>query len=71
MARKETVNLLANAYGGSNPPLPTRLIMNDLGSQTAPHFFARKGRVGSLWAHFLTSSFGLGQGETQGTVPLA
>ncbi len=30
------VNLLANAYAGSNPALPTMLKINDLGSRKAP-----------------------------------
>ena len=55
-----TVNLLANAYAGSNPALPTIFICNDLGSFMAPFFVARETRVGSLWAHFCTLIFGCG-----------
>ena len=32
----KTVNLLDNAYAGSNPALPTIFIINDLGSRKAP-----------------------------------
>jgi hypothetical protein len=48
-----TVNLLANAYAGSNPALPTIFIINDLGSLEAPFFVATENLGMPIVCHFL------------------
>ena len=47
-----SVNLLANAYAGSNPALPTIFIFNDLGSLEAPFLLLEKIAAGHFRATF-------------------
>ena len=62
-----TVNLLANAYGGSNPPLPTIIIINDLGSRKALFLLGGFFRAG----HFRATLELLGRLEIMHDHPLS
>jgi hypothetical protein len=56
MCLKVTVNLLAYAYAGSNPALPTIFKVNDLESRKAPFLLARIESKSAERVHSFSSS---------------
>ena len=76
--RGQTVNLLAYAFGGSNPPLPTILRGNSSAVERQPSKLgvagsnpvSRSRTTGASFAHVAQlAEHALGKGEVSGSIP--